>query len=327
MSSRQTGSDATPGHPVNIPHSDFFWDFLVAEQGLARHTLEAYERDLRHLAQFLAPLSLSEVTREQLRAYLHHLTEQGYAENSSARQLSAINRYFAFLVDEGLRGDNPLDALERPRTRRPLPNDLSEAQVTKLLESAKRRAQAGEPDAVRSWTLLEMLYASGLRISELVSLPVGSVQAQPDLIEVLGKGNKTRLVPLGRGAKDALQAYLPLRTHFLPAKSQAKARTFLFPSHGQQGHLTRQGAAKYLKALALEAGIAPSAVSPHVLRHAFASHLLNNGADLRVVQTLLGHASLSTTEIYTHILTSRLQALVEDKHPLGRIDPQDQPQD
>lgn len=303
---------------------DLFLDMLATERNASRNTLDAYGRDLDDYAEFLAgqKRDFSSADTQTIRDYLSALKRRELAAASVARKLSAIRQLHRFLYTEGLRGDDPSAVLEGPRRGRPLPKIMTVAEVSKLLAAAEAAAAQGgdtKADAARRLralrlvTLLELLYASGLRISELIALPVSAARTKSDAIIVRGKGNKERLVPIGQAAKRAMQAFL--------AASEGPAKTppsrWLFPSFGTSGHVTRQHVARELKALAVSAGISPAKISPHVLRHAFASHLLANGADLRVVQALLGHADISTTQIYTHVLDERLKNMVRDLHPLA----------
>jgi integrase/recombinase XerD len=297
-----------------------YLDMLAAERGAGKNTLAAYGRDLEDVAQFLAGTGRSVATAktDDLRAYLADLSRRGLRVTTAARRLSAIKQLYRFLYAEGRRGDDPAAVLEGPKRERNLPKTLTLAEVDKLLNAAvncdAKAAPAGRLRAARLACLLEILYATGLRVSELVALPMSAARKDARVIVVRGKGNKERLVPLGEAAKRSMVAYLDLL-----ARSERDARSkWLFPSFGESGHLTRQHFARELKALAGAAGLRPAQVSPHVLRHAFASHLLHNGADLRVVQTLLGHADISTTQIYTHVLEERLKSLVRDLHPLAQ---------
>ena len=240
------------------------------------------------------------------------------AASTAARRLSAIRRYFRFLLKEGLRADDPSSPLKGPKTRRALPKILSEADVDRLFCVTENDHS---PKGLRLQALLELLYAGGLRVSELVSLPLGAFTRAEACILVTGKGGRDRLVPLTRSALEAVEAYRDMRQDFLPGPdhpSRSKAERMLFPSSSKTGHLTRERFAQMLGDLAVKAGLDRKKISPHVLRHAFATHLLANGADLRSVQMLLGHADVSTTEIYTHVLEERMQALVQDVHPLSR---------
>jgi integrase/recombinase XerD len=299
-----------------------FLDMLSAERGAASNTIEAYTRDLSEFLAFLAVKGkdANDASPEQLRAFLAGLARKGLAPTSRARKLSAIRQFFRFLLAEGLRGDDPCSAIDSPRLGRPLPKILSLAEVETLLETAKdasERAADGTPRrrALRLYAALETLYATGLRVSELISLPRGVLIADDRVLTVKGKGGRERLVPLNEAARAGLVAHLAA-----VREDEVKGRgvsPWLFPSAGGQ-HLTRQRFGQELKALASAAGIEPARVSPHVLRHAFASHLLERGADLRTVQQLLGHADISTTQIYTHVIEERLRRLVEQHHPLAQ---------
>jgi integrase/recombinase XerD len=299
-----------------------FLDMLTAERGAAKHTVDAYARDL---AEFISSLAAkgktaTDATSDHLRAYLAALARKGLAPTSRARKLSAIRQFFRFLLAEGLRADDPSSAIDSPKLGRPLPKILSLAEVETLLDTAKglcERADegVGRRRALRLYALLETLYASGLRVSELIALPRAVLAADDQVLTVKGKGGRERLVPLNDGARQALAAHLDaVRADEADGK---RVSPWLFPSSGSQ-HLTRQRLGQELKTLAATAGITPSRVSPHVLRHAFASHLLDRGADLRTVQQLLGHADISTTQIYTHVIEERLRRLVEQHHPLAQ---------
>ncbi len=300
---------------------ELFLDMLAAERGAARNTLEAYRRDLGDLSEFLHRLrkTIAAATSDNLRSYLADLAKRRFSASSAARRLSAIRQLYRFLYAENHRTDDPSAALEAPKRGRPLPKVLSVAEVDRLLQCARAPVDdASRPSperlrAARLHCLLELLYATGLRVSELVSLPASVARPKQQMLVVRGKGGKERMVPLNESAKRAVAHYLDLRR---TTKGDADSR-WLFPSASDSGHLTRQHFARDLKALASAAGIAADRVSPHVLRHAFASHLLQNGADLRSVQTLLGHADISTTQIYTHVLEDRLKSLVRDLHPLA----------
>jgi integrase/recombinase XerD len=300
---------------------ELFLDMQAAERGASKNTLAAYARDLTDVSAHLgaAGRSIAHATTEDLRGYLGTLRKRGFAASSVARRLSAIRQLYRFLYAEGRRADDPSAVIEGPKRGRALPKVLGIAEVDRLL--AQARTAMDKPDqpaperlrAARLACLIEVLYATGLRVSELVSLPVSAAERNASLLAVRGKGNKERLVPLNEAARTAMREYLAL----LPRDAAERKTKWLFPSFGAAGHLTRQHFARELKTLAAAAGLRASAVSPHVLRHAFASHLLHNGADLRVVQTLLGHADISTTQIYTHVLEDRLKSLVRDLHPLG----------
>ncbi len=356
-------------HPAR--HSDerlieLFLDMLTAERGAGANTLAAYGRDLADFAAHLgkrrsgspdllttsvrsranprsdAGRSIAKASTEDVRAYLGSLAKRGFAAASTARRLSAIRQLYRFLYAEGHRRDDPAAIIEGPKRGRPLPKVLSIAEVDRLLAAARGAMTGDQPAAealraLRLTCLIELIYATGLRVSELVALPPSAAERSARMLVVRGKGGKERLVPLNEAAKTAMAEYRALlrqaggdkaegATSGKPKLPVAKAATaksavanskWLFPSFGESGHLTRQHFARELKALAAAAGLRPAQVSPHVLRHAFASHLLHNGADLRVVQTLLGHADISTTQIYTHVLEERLKSLVRDLHPLG----------
>jgi integrase/recombinase XerD len=299
---------------------DLFLDMLAAERGAGRNTLEAYGRDLEDLSLHLgrARKSLAAAGTADLRGYLATLERRSFKASSVARRLSAIRQFFRFLYAEGHRADDPAAVIEGPKRGRTLPKVLSVKEVDRLLAAAREGADdasAGPAEhlrALRLVCLLEVLYATGLRVSELIALPASAAARDQRMLVVRGKGGKERLVPLNDAAKAAMRDYLAAL-----AQSHDEASKWLFPSIGETGHLTRQHVARELKALAARAGIATARVSPHVVRHAFASHLLQNGADLRVVQTLLGHSDISTTQIYTHVLDERLKSMVRDLHPLA----------
>ena len=286
-----------------------FLAHLAAERGAATNTLAAYARDLDAARDAVPDLVHADGNAlAGLGAEWAHL-----APSSLARRCSALRQFYGFLVDEGLREDDPSDALPRPRARRPLPRLLTHDQIAALFTAAEEEAQTEKPEAARMLALLELLYGSGLRATELVSLPLNSVPRDAPLLTLTGKGGKQRMVPVSTRAKQALSAWLAKRV--VPASSEKGAR-FLFPS--RTGHISRVRLFQLLRELAGRAGIDPQAISPHVLRHAFATHLLEGGADLRVLQTLLGHADISTTQIYTHVDSARLVELVNQRHPLAR---------
>lgn len=302
---------------------DLFLDMMAAERGAARNTLEAYRRDLDDYAGFLAVEGASPkaVTTTMIRAYLADCQSRGLKTASLARRLSAVRQLHRFLYGEGMSPEDPAAVLEGPKRGRPLPKTLGLAEVDRLL--AASREGIGDPDrpvgerlrAARLACLLELLYATGMRVSELISLPIAAARRDQRFLVVRGKGNKERIVPLNGAAKEAMVTYLALREEAGLGPSK-----WLFPSSGESGHLTRQHVGRELKAVAGAAGLSAAKVSPHVLRHAFASHLLQNGADLRSVQQLLGHADIATTQIYTHVLDERLRSLVRDLHPLAGDD-------
>lgn len=290
---------------------------LTVERGAAENTIESYRRDLDDFAAFSharrrAPENAS---TEIIRAYLKKLTSAGLAASTCARRLSALRQFFRFLHAEGVRDDDPSSVIDSPRQGRPLPKYLSEDEVDLLLAATHERSGA---DGLRLIALVEILYATGLRVSELVGLPLAALSRDRTLLIVRGKGGKERMVPLSEPAGEAITAYAEVREGFLPKGRIARqAARFLFPSRGRQGHLTRVRFAQMLKELAVEAGLQPKRVSPHVLRHSFASHMLAHGADLRSLQQMLGHADIATTQIYTHVLDERLKRLVHTHHPLA----------
>ncbi len=293
---------------------DAFLEMMSAERGAAKNTIEAYRRDLEDYAGFLAGKGKTAETagREQVVAYLSFLDAQGLAASSAARRLSALRQFHKFLCADQIRPDDPTRIVASPRAGRPLPHVLSVAEVDKLLGTAEAEANAdvAEPKkqaALRLYVLLELLYATGMRVSELVSLKRHAVMRDATFLTVIGKGNKERIVPVNDRARDAVKSWVAV----------LEPGPWLFPANGEEGYLSRQVFARDLKGLAGRAGIASSRVAPHVLRHAFASHLLQGGADLRVVQTLLGHADISTTQIYTHVLDEKLRTLVETHHPMA----------
>ncbi|MDR3489277.1 MAG: site-specific tyrosine recombinase XerD [Bradyrhizobium sp.] len=309
-----------------------FLDMLAAEQGAGDNTLDAYRRDLEDFSEFLGRdgRGFAGVETQALRDYLADLDARGFKSSSVARRLSAIRHLFRFLLHERIRSDDPAAILSGPKRGRGLPKVLSISDVDRLLVRAKALADAPEASALqrlraqRMYCLLEVLYATGLRVSELVALPLSASRRDARMIVVRGKGDKERLVPLNEPSRQAMADYLAAMQALKqekkssgPASKNSSASKWLFPSFGESGHLTRQHFARDLKELAAAAGLAPRLVSPHVLRHAFASHLLHNGADLRIVQTLLGHTDISTTQIYTHVVEERLKSLVRDLHPLA----------
>jgi integrase/recombinase XerD len=305
---------------------NLFLDMLAAEQGAGANTLDAYRRDLTDFSEFLARSrqGFAAAETQALRDYLADLDARGFKSSSVARRLSAMRHLFRFLLNERIRGDDPAAILSGPKRGRGLPKVLSIADVDRMLARAKALTGAPEASApqrlraMRLYCLLEVLYATGLRVSELVTLPRSAARRDARMIVVRGKGDKERLVPLNQASRQAMADYLAAMEALKPAKEKSAASSkWLFPSFGESGHLTRQHFARDLKELAASAGLAPRLVSPHVLRHAFASHLLHNGADLRIVQTLLGHTDISTTQIYTHVVEERLKSLVRDLHPLA----------
>jgi integrase/recombinase XerD len=306
--------------------TNLFLDMIAAEQGAPRNTLDAYRGDLTDFSDFLARKrrSFADADTQALRDYLADLDARGFKSTSVARRLSALRHLYRFLLTERIRTDDPAAILSGPKRGRGLPKVLSIADVDRMLATAKQAVDAPEAStqarlrSARLYCLLEVLYATGLRVTELVSLPLSAARRDARMIVVRGKGDKERLVPLNESSKQAMAAYLAaIDTLRKEKKSDASASKWLFPSFGESGHLSRQHFARELKELAAAAGLPPRLVSPHVLRHAFASHLLHNGADLRIVQTLLGHSDISTTQIYTHVVEERLKSLVRDLHPLA----------
>jgi integrase/recombinase XerD len=298
--------------PALSHHAEAFFEMLTSERGAAPLTLAAYRADLADFARAAVSEPIETATTEDLRQYLSRLAKAKLAPRTAARRLSALRQFYRFLVLDGVRKDDPTAALDTPRLGRPLPKLVSEAEMTLLLDAA--RAKPG-PDGLRLVCLLELLYGSGLRVSELVGLPLAATRGDQRFLLVRGKGDKERLVPLGAPARAALAAYLAARGHFLDDGASSR---WLFPSRSAEGHLTRRWCGMLLKELALIARIDPARLSPHVLRHAFATHLLDHGADLRSVQAMLGHADIATTQIYTHVVGDRLQRLVTEHHPLAR---------
>ncbi len=292
---------------------DTFLEMMAAERGAAANTVDAYRRDLTAIAGLMHPVRLGEANAAAISDVLQSLAAGGLSPRTQARRLSALRQFYRFLVSEGLRADDPTATLDAPRTGKALPKFLSEAQVDALLDAA--HAMEG-PEGLRLAAMLELLYASGLRITELVSLPATAARqgAESGVIWLVGKGGRERMVPVGSAAAEALAAYMSVRGVFI---TEPRLARWLFPSRSKEGYLTRRRVGQLLKELALEAGLDPAKVSPHVLRHAFATHLLAHGADLRALQTLLGHADIGTTQIYTHVLEERRRALVLQHHPLA----------
>jgi len=301
-----------------------FLDAQAAELGAARNTLLAYGRDLEDFAAWVAARGkdLVDVAQADIEAYLIGCDAQGLSRATRARRLSSIRQLYRFAYAEGWRDTNPAVRLKGPARERRLPGTLSEAEVDRLLAAAETHGRTGA-ERLRNTCLMQVLYATGLRVSELVGLPVAAVRGDPRMILVTGKGGRERMVPLSTPARAALIAWLAERdaAEDVARQNGTRPSRFLFPSTSPGGHLTRQAFHGIVKALAVKAGIDPARISPHTLRHAFATHLLANGADLRVIQALLGHADLATTEIYTHVLDERLRALVLDHHPLARKAP------
>jgi integrase/recombinase XerD len=308
--------------PALSRHVESFLEMMAVERGASPHTLQAYARDLADFTTALKGGDVLEATNDDLTAYIATLKKRSLAPRTAARRVSCLRQFYKFLFAENLRSDDPTATLDAPKQGRSLPKYLTEAEVEALLGAA--RAMPRRPD--RATALLELLYATGLRVSELVSLPLAAVRGVQALI-VRGKGSKERMIPIGGAAREAVEAYLAVRAADIPAKAQTTGKggprtptsSWLFPSDAKSGHLTRDGFAKLLQEIAVAAGISPSRVSPHVLRHSFATHLLAHGADLRSLQQMLGHADISTTQIYTHVLEERLRRLVTDHHPLANL--------
>jgi len=305
-------------------HVESFLEMMAVERGASAHTLGAYGRDLSDLAVFLQKRGqdVQAATPEDMAAYVADMQRRAFTPRTAARHISCLRQFYKFLFSENLRGDDPTSALDTPKLGKSLPKYLTEAEVEAMLAAARALPRR----ALRATALLELLYATGLRVSELVGLPLGAVRGK-DAIIVRGKGSKERMIPVGAAARDAVEAYLAVRTADIPAKAQTAGKTapktptspWLFPAEASSGHLTREGFAVLLKDIAVAAGVSPSRVSPHVLRHSFATHLLAHGADLRSLQQMLGHADISTTQIYTHVLEERLRRLVTEHHPLAGL--------
>jgi integrase/recombinase XerD len=311
MTARRPGRPALKLPPIG-PSEEAFLEMLAAERGAARLTIEAYRRDLADFAGFLKARPPASASADDIREYLARLAGAGLSARTAARRLSALRQFFKFLASEAIRPDDPTSLIDGPRLGRSLPRPLGEAEMRALIEAAGRDRSA---EGLRLAAMVELLYASGLRVSELVALPLAAVRRGEPMLTVTGKGGKQRLVPIGAAARAAIDSWLPARALMLGEGGRSR---FLFPSRGASGHLTRVRCLQLLKALGLQAGIDPARLSPHVLRHAFATHLLAHGADLRAVQQMLGHADIATTQIYTHVDMSRLTELVTTSHPLAR---------
>ncbi|MBM3467880.1 MAG: site-specific tyrosine recombinase XerD [Alphaproteobacteria bacterium] len=304
-----------------LPHEvDAFLEMLVAERGATHNTINSYRQDLRHFSTYLKDLTSSEepltkTTHQQINDYFVHLSKLGFEATTLSRKLSALRQFYQFLLSEGWISSNPTVGLDSPRHQRALPKILSEEEVTRMLDIARTQTDA---EGCRLYAMLETLYASGLRVSELVSLPLTAFHLQKPYLLIKGKGGKERIVPLSECAINSLRAYLVIRPTFLK-RADRQAQKWLFPSHSKEGHLTRQRFGQLLKELAKVAHLDPSKISPHTIRHAFATHLLRHGADLLAIQKLLGHADLSTTQIYTHVVKDHLNSLVNNHHPLASL--------
>lgn len=301
-----------------------FLDAKAAESGSALNTVLAYGRDLRDLSDWLSThkLALAQLTRERVEDYLAHCDAQGLSRATRARRLSSIRQFTRFALEEGWRDDNPAIRISGPGRAKRLPKTLDRAEIDALLAAAPKVGRTG-PERARNLCLIEMLYATGMRVSELVALPAAACRGDPQVLLIRGKGGKERMVPLTPPARAALSAWLAIRDD-APKESPlgrlvaGKGARWLFPAPGAAGHMPRQTFGRLLNDVAVAAGVSPSRVTPHVIRHAFATHLLQGGADLRSIQTLLGHADLGTTEIYTHVLDERMRDLVLTHHPLAR---------
>ncbi len=289
-----------------------FIEMLVLERNAAPNTCEAYRRDLREFSDFLIRKrqDFKTASKKHVSDYIQSLDAAGLSSATQARRLSALKQFYSFLLSEGVREDDPAMNVDAPKAGKRLPKYLNVAEVDALLQTADR----DEPDQIRLFALLNLLYATGMRVSELVTLTYPPMGKDDNFLIIIGKGNKERLVPINQSAKSALARYVEVRAQFMGENNHSK---WLFPSSSKEGHLTRQRFGQMLKDLAVAAGFSPAKVSPHVLRHAFASHLLANGADLRSLQKMLGHADISTTQIYTHVLSERMTKLVTEHHPLA----------
>ena len=309
------------GHNLSHNLIDQFLEMMVAERGASQNTIDAYQRDLNNFLDFAnkKKLAFSSVNRAHIEQFLGNLSRNAIAARTVARKLSSLRQFFSFLYNEKLRGDNPTTTIETPRVGKQLPETLSIDDVSHLLEAARCD---DSPKGFRLQAMMELLYGAGLRVSELVGLKLSALQVKDggkkvdtDFLMIRGKGDKERLVPVHGKAREALSKYLEIRDRFLGEK---KSSPYLFPYHRAEGFITRQQFGVMLKELSVKAGLNPEAISPHTLRHSFASHLLEGGADLRVIQELLGHSDISTTQIYTHVAGERLKKLVQENHPLAR---------
>lgn len=291
-----------------------FLDMLSVERGAARNTLEAYRRDLSD-ASLAMPDGIGGASHEDVTQWQQSLSREGLASSTIARRMSALRQFYRFELEEGIRSDNPASRVDVPHIQRHVPEVLSREEITLLLEACT----GPDPKDFRDLCLLELIYSAGFRASEVCALTVSALPTRHQgFIRVIGKGNKERLCPVGRHANAALDQYLDFRNVFMPGKNQLLAKSFLFPSGGKEGHISRRSLQNIVEERALKAGLDPAKISPHTLRHAFATHMLQGGADLRTVQILLGHADISTTQIYTHLLTDDLADLLAAAHPLSR---------
>ncbi|MBV9540964.1 MAG: site-specific tyrosine recombinase XerD [Alphaproteobacteria bacterium] len=304
----------------DAPIIEAFLDMMSAERGASANTMAAYRRDLLDFVGHRASKggSVKNASRDDIKAYLAMLSKSGAAGSTQARRLSALRQFYAFLYTDGIRKDDPTNAIDAPKRERPLPKVLSRDDMDSLIAAARKQSDKSA-EGLRLLCMVEMLYASGLRVSELVTLPLAAARNRDGFLLVKGKGQKERLAPLNKPAREAMKAWLAVRGDFLPAGARrGAAERYLFPSRGVEGHITRRRLHQMLKDLALAANLDPDKLSPHVLRHAFATHLVEGGADLRSVQTMLGHADIATTQIYTHVAKDRLTKVVEAAHPLSR---------
>ena len=293
-----------------------FLEMLIAERGASSNTCTSYLNDISNFDKFLsgAETTLEDATTDDIRRYLRHRSEVGANNPTISRNLSVLRQFFKFLQSENVRLDNPALNVDGPKVSRTLPKVISEDDVEALLKAAHKLQTA---EGIRLTCLLEIAYASGLRVTELVSLPTDALNLTSETLLISGKGGKERLVPLTSSAMNAIVAYERVRIDFLKGNNTSK---FLFPSRSKQGYLTRRRLGQLLKELAIQAGLDPTIISPHILRHAFASHLLNRGADLRSLQKMLGHSDISTTQIYTHVQKEKLRAVISSYHPMAKKD-------
>ncbi|MCY3982537.1 MAG: site-specific tyrosine recombinase XerD [Roseovarius sp.] len=300
---------------------EYFLDSQAAEEGASENTIMAYRNDLNDFSDWVEKNGheLSLITREAIESYLIYCIDHGLRQSTAARRLSAIRQFYSFSYAERLMSCNPSLKIRNPKIQKPLPKTLSETEVEQMLEMSKSHGR-GAADKCRNKCLMELMYATGMRVSELVSLPAASARGDPQMLLVRGKGGKERMVPLSGSARLAVQNWLEHRDRIdIDAQKRGKQPSrYLFPSRGKLGHITRHRFFGLIKEIASASGVSPSKVTPHVIRHAFATHLLSNGADLISIQTMLGHSDVSTTEIYTHVLDERLKRLVENHHPLAK---------
>jgi integrase/recombinase XerD len=297
-----------------------FLEMMSAERGASINTISAYRRDLLDFSGHRAAKGddAKSASRDDVKAYLGVLARSGVTGSTQARRLSSLRQFFGFLYSEGVRKDDPTNAIEAPKRQRPLPKTLTHEDMEALIETARKQSETSA-EGLRLLCMVEVLYASGLRVSELVTLTLAAARTRDGFLLVKGKGQKERLAPLNRTARETIASYLTARDEFLPGgMRRTHAEKFLFPSRGAEGHITRRRCHQMLKGLAVRANLNPDKLSPHVLRHAFATHLVEGGADLRSVQTMLGHADIATTQIYTHVAKDRLTQVVESAHPLSK---------